>query len=47
MSDKEKLIDQNIKLKTQIFDLSRQLDEIMGKEQGRKKKYGIKEGEDD
>lgn len=47
MSDKEKLIDQNIKLKTQIFDLSRQLDDIMGKEQNRKKKYGIKEGEDD
>jgi len=34
-------------LKTQIYDLSRQLDEIMGKEQSRKKKYGIREDDDD
>jgi hypothetical protein len=47
MTEKEKLIDQNIKLKTQIFDLTRQLDEIMGRDQNRKKKFGIKEGEDD
>lgn len=41
LNEKEKLIEQNIKLKTQIYDLSTQLDKIMGKDQTRKKKYGI------
>ena len=38
--NREKMIQQNIKLKTQIFELARQMDEIMQKEK-KTKKYGI------
>jgi len=34
------MIQQNIKLKTQIFELAKQMDEIMQKEK-KSKKYGI------
>jgi len=38
--NREKMIQQNIKLKTQIFELAKQMDEIMQKEK-KSKKYGI------
>ena len=41
MTQKEKLIEQNIKLKTQIYELAKQLDEILIRDKNRKKKYGI------
>ena len=47
MTQKEKLIEQNIKLKTQIFELAKQLDEILIKDKTRKKKYGISPEDDD
>ena len=39
LHQKEQLINQNIKLKTQIFDLNRELDDIIAKDRLRKKKY--------
>ena len=38
--NREKMIQQNIKLKTQIFELAKQMDDIMQK-QRKSKKYGI------
>lgn len=35
------MIEQNIKLKTQIYELAKQLDEILAKDKSRKKSYGI------
>ena len=46
-TQKEKLIEQNIKLKTQIYELAKQLDEILNKDKSRKKKYGISHDDDD
>jgi hypothetical protein len=40
-SQKERLIEQNIKLKTQIYELAKQLDEILVKDKAKKKSYGI------
>ena len=40
------MIEQNIKLKTQIFELAKQMDDILAKEKV-KKKYGIHAGEED
>ena len=40
-NQKERLIEQNIKLKTQIYELAKQLDEILVKEKAKKKNYGI------
>ena len=42
------MIEQNIKLKTQIYQLAKQMDEIVQREK-KSKKYGIhaEEGEDD
>jgi hypothetical protein len=42
------MIEQNIKLKTQIYELAKQMDEIVQREK-KSKKYGIhaEEGEDD
>lgn len=34
------MIEQNIKLKTQIYELAKQMDEILAKEK-KQKKYGI------
>lgn len=39
-TQKQYLIDQNIKLKTQIFELSKELDEIIARDKQRKKNYG-------
>ena len=46
--NREKMIEQNIKLKTQIYQLAKQMDEIVQREK-KSKKYGIhaEEGEDD
>lgn len=44
---KEKLIQQNIKLKTQIYELAVQLDEILNKDRQKKKKYGLHSPADD
>ena len=38
---KEKLVEQNIKLKTQIYELAVQLDEILIRDRTKKKKYGL------
>ena len=46
-TQKEKLIEQNIKLKAQIYELAKQLDEILVKDKTRKKKYGINQDDDD
>lgn len=47
-NQKEKLIEQNIKLKTQIYELATQLDEILMKDKlNRKKKYGVGAEEED
>ena len=46
-TQKEKLIQQNIKLKAQIYELAKQLDEILVKDKNRKKKYGISQNDDD
>ena len=47
-NQKEKLIEQNIKLKTQIYELATQLDEILMKDKiNRKKKYGVGIEEED
>lgn len=43
-SQREKLIEQNIKLKTQIYELAKQMDEILLKDKARKKKYGMSTG---
>jgi len=40
-NQKERLIEQNIKLKTQIYELAKQLDEIIQKDKSKKKAYGI------
>jgi hypothetical protein len=40
-NQKERLIEQNIKLKTQIFELAKQLDEILDKDKNKKKKFGL------
>lgn len=40
-NQKQKLIEQNIKLKTQIYQLALQLDEILQKDKSKKKKYGL------
>lgn len=40
------MIEQNIKLKTQIYELAKQMDEIMTREK-KPKKYGIHADEDD
>lgn len=40
-NQKERLIEQNIKLKTQIYELAKQLDEILLKDKSKKKSYGI------
>ena len=40
-NQKERLIEQNIKLKTQIYELAKQLDEILVKEKAKKKNYGL------
>jgi hypothetical protein len=47
VSQREKLIEQNIKLKTQIYELAKQMDEILLKDKARKKKYGMSTGEED
>lgn len=44
---KEKLIEQNIKLKAQIYELAVQLDEILNKDRSKKRKYGLSNQEDD
>ena len=44
---KEKLIEQNIKLKAQIYELAVQLDEILNRDRAKKKKYGISNAEDE
>ena len=41
VSQREKLIEQNIKLKTQIYELAKQLDEILLRDKAKKKSYGI------
>jgi hypothetical protein len=46
VSQREKLIEQNIKLKTQIYELAKQMDEILLKDKARKKKYGMSTGEE-
>lgn len=47
-NQKEKLIEQNIKLKTQIYELASQLDEILVKDKiNRQKKYGVGLEEED
>jgi hypothetical protein len=38
--NREKMIEQNIKLKTQIYELAKQMDEIVQREK-KSKKYGI------
>jgi hypothetical protein len=40
-NQKERLIEQNIKLKTQIYELAKQLDEILVRDKAKKKNYGI------
>lgn len=40
-NQKQKLIEQNIKLKTQIYQLALQLDQILQKDKSKKKKYGL------
>ena len=40
-NQKERLIEQNIKLKTQIYELAKQLDQILLKDKSKKKTYGI------
>lgn len=39
-ANREKMIEQNIKLKTQIYELAKQMDEILAKEK-KQKKYGL------
>jgi chromosome segregation ATPase len=47
-SEKEKIIEQNIRLKEQIFELSQQLEEILEKDKGRKRRLGgISPGDDE
>ena len=45
-ANKEKMIEQNIKLKNQIYELANQMDEIMSKEK-KGKKYGMHTDDDD
>lgn len=40
-NQKQKLIEQNIKLKTQIYELAIQLDQILQRDKLKKKKYGL------
>lgn len=47
-AEKQKIINQNIKLKEQIFELSQQLEEILEKDRNRKRKFGpINPNDDD
>lgn len=46
MASREKMIEQNIKLKTQIYQLAKQMDEILAK-QKKHKKYGIHADEEE
>ena len=47
-AEKDKIINQNIRLKEQIFQLSNQLEEILEKDRNRKRKLGpINHNDDD
>ena len=45
-ASRQKMIEQNIKLKTQIYELAKQMDEILAKEK-KHKKYGIHADEEE